>query len=261
MASRSVRTSEIFYQLLEIIIHEWCQTWPGVRVQDSGTTQLVKFNPKNLLHFAIKYVTLVSVSLECLTDTKSVDRRQSLMHFVVETISNQFPQLQAFVNHLQFIEKASQFSLENVLSDLHDLEKGIELTKKEACIFHSLSTMLLGADSLDLPTLRGGANSLQSALLGKGQSSKKKHTHSEHLLTSLLTFLRDRIQRQSETRWAQITLTHQMKQSDHGITLKISLTPPHILSIYVHFYHKYTHTQPIRFGQLEPQQLFVGGHS
>ena len=137
MASRSVRTSKKFHQLLEIILAfgnymNGAKRGPAYEFKIQVLqTQLVKFNPKNLLHFAIKYVTLVSVSLECLTDTKSVDRRQSLMHFVVETISNQFPQLQAFVNHLQFIEKASQFSLENVLSDLHDLEKGMELTKKK----------------------------------------------------------------------------------------------------------------------------------
>jgi len=43
-----------------------------------------------------------------------------------------FPQLKSFENELQFIEKASQVSLENILSDLHDLEKGMELTKKES---------------------------------------------------------------------------------------------------------------------------------
>jgi len=36
------------------------------------------------------------------------------------------------MNDLQIVEKASGVSLENVLSDLHDLEKGMELTKKES---------------------------------------------------------------------------------------------------------------------------------
>jgi hypothetical protein len=71
-------------------------------------------------------------SLECLTDTKSLDRRQCLLHYISETIASRYPHLSGFINDLQFVEKASLVSLENVRSDLHDLEKGMELTKKES---------------------------------------------------------------------------------------------------------------------------------
>ena len=54
------------------------------------------------------------------------------MHYIVDTITSRFPNLANFINDLQFVEKASQVSLENILSDLHDLEKGMELTKKES---------------------------------------------------------------------------------------------------------------------------------
>jgi hypothetical protein len=54
------------------------------------------------------------------------------MHYIVETITSRFSNLAGFINDLQFVEKASQVSLENILSDLHDLEKGMELTKKES---------------------------------------------------------------------------------------------------------------------------------
>jgi len=54
------------------------------------------------------------------------------MHYLVETINNGFPHLQGFANDIQFVEKASQVSLENVLGDLHDLEKGMDLTKRES---------------------------------------------------------------------------------------------------------------------------------
>lgn len=65
-------------------------------------------------------------------DTKSLDRRLSLLHYIADTITSRYPNLAAFINDLQFVEKASGVSLENVLSDLHDLEKGMELTKKES---------------------------------------------------------------------------------------------------------------------------------
>jgi len=54
------------------------------------------------------------------------------MHYIVDTITSRYPNLATFINELQFVEKASQVSFENVLSDLHDLEKGMELTKKES---------------------------------------------------------------------------------------------------------------------------------
>jgi len=47
-------------------------------------------------------------------------------------IALNFPQLKGFMSELQVVEKACLVSLENVLSDLHDLEKGMELTKKES---------------------------------------------------------------------------------------------------------------------------------
>lgn len=61
-----------------------------------------------------------------------MDRRQSLLHYIGEIISTNFPNLKNFANELQIVEKACSVSLENVLSDLHDLEKGMELTKKES---------------------------------------------------------------------------------------------------------------------------------
>lgn len=67
-----------------------------------------------------------------MTDTKSLDRRQSLLTYIVETISHNFSHLKDFMNELQVVEKACAVSLENVLSDLHDMEKGMELTKKES---------------------------------------------------------------------------------------------------------------------------------
>lgn len=85
-----------------------------------------------LLFTNVLICLIYSQSLECLTDTKSLDRRQSLLNYIVETISHNFAHLKDFMNDLLVVEKASAVSLENVLSDLHDLEKGMELTKKEA---------------------------------------------------------------------------------------------------------------------------------
>ncbi|TMW51563.1 hypothetical protein DOY81_003350 [Sarcophaga bullata] len=71
-------------------------------------------------------------SLDTLIDTKSTDKRTSLLHYIVATIRQKFPELLNFETELFCTDKASQVSLENIVTDMHDLEKGMELVKKEA---------------------------------------------------------------------------------------------------------------------------------
>uniref|UniRef100_A0A6Q2XQF7 Formin-like 1a n=1 Tax=Esox lucius TaxID=8010 RepID=A0A6Q2XQF7_ESOLU len=70
-------------------------------------------------------------SLDLLLDTKSTDRNQTLLHFIVNTIQEKYPDLQAFYHELHFMEKAALVSLDSVLQDVHALERGMELTQKE----------------------------------------------------------------------------------------------------------------------------------
>lgn len=70
-------------------------------------------------------------SLDSLCDTKSSDKRMSLLHYVVATIRQKFPQLLDFDTELTSIDKASQVTLEVVLADFNELDKGMELVKKE----------------------------------------------------------------------------------------------------------------------------------
>ncbi|KAL9905430.1 formin-like protein isoform X2 [Glossina fuscipes] len=71
-------------------------------------------------------------SLDTLIDTKSTDKRLSLLHYIVATIRQKFPELLSFETELFCTDKASQVSLENIVTDVHDLEKGMDLVKKEA---------------------------------------------------------------------------------------------------------------------------------
>ncbi|XP_075159897.1 formin-like protein isoform X2 [Haematobia irritans] len=71
-------------------------------------------------------------SLDTLIDTKSTDKRSSLLHYIVATIRQKFPELLNFETELYCTDKAAQVSLENIVTDVHDLEKGMELVKKEA---------------------------------------------------------------------------------------------------------------------------------
>nr|XP_015839272.1 PREDICTED: formin-like protein CG32138 isoform X2 [Tribolium castaneum] len=71
-------------------------------------------------------------SLDTLLDTKSTDKRMCLLHYIVATIRQKFPELLNFDSDLHYIEKAAVVSLENITTDVHELEKGMEAVRKEA---------------------------------------------------------------------------------------------------------------------------------
>uniref|UniRef100_A0A1L8DMV5 Putative rho gtpase effector bni1 n=1 Tax=Nyssomyia neivai TaxID=330878 RepID=A0A1L8DMV5_9DIPT len=71
-------------------------------------------------------------SLDTLLDTKSTDKRMCLLHYIVATMRQSFLDLLNFDTELFYIDKAAQVSLENVITDVHELEKGMEAVRKEA---------------------------------------------------------------------------------------------------------------------------------
>lgn len=71
-------------------------------------------------------------SLDTLLDTKSTDKRMCLLHYIVDTVRLKFPELLNFESELMYIDKAAVVSLENVVTDIHELEKGMDLVRKEA---------------------------------------------------------------------------------------------------------------------------------
>lgn len=109
-ASRSVRNSSKLRRLLEII--------------------LAFGNYMNSSKRGPAYGFKLS-SLDTLCDTKSADKKMSLLHYIQETVRTKFHELNNFETELRFIEKAGQVSLENILTDITELGKGMEQAKKE----------------------------------------------------------------------------------------------------------------------------------
>ncbi|XP_014471832.1 PREDICTED: formin-like protein CG32138 isoform X2 [Dinoponera quadriceps] len=70
-------------------------------------------------------------SLDTLLDTKSTDKRMCLLHYIVATVRVKFPELINFESELMYIDKAATVSLENITTDVHELEKGMDLVRKE----------------------------------------------------------------------------------------------------------------------------------
>ncbi|KAE8283868.1 Formin-like protein 1 Formin-related protein [Larimichthys crocea] len=65
-------------------------------------------------------------SLDLLLDTKSTDRKQTLLHFIVSIIQEKYPQVQAFYTELHFLDKAALVSLDSILQDVRTLDRGME---------------------------------------------------------------------------------------------------------------------------------------
>uniref|UniRef100_A0A3Q2PA69 FH2 domain-containing protein n=1 Tax=Fundulus heteroclitus TaxID=8078 RepID=A0A3Q2PA69_FUNHE len=70
-------------------------------------------------------------SLDLLLDTKSTDRRQTLLHFIVRIIQEKYPELQNFYTELHFLDKAAPVSFDSILKNLQAMERGMELTRSE----------------------------------------------------------------------------------------------------------------------------------
>ncbi|KAM4524350.1 formin-like protein 1 isoform 2-T2 [Odontesthes bonariensis] len=70
-------------------------------------------------------------SLDLLLDTKSTDRKQTLLHFIVSIIQERYPELLSFHTDLHFLDKAALVSIDSVLQDVRALDRGMEVTRRE----------------------------------------------------------------------------------------------------------------------------------
>lgn len=70
-------------------------------------------------------------SLDTLLDTKSTDRKITLLHYIAETVQEKFPDIDKFHTDLQYVEKAASTSIENLNMDINMLVNGIKKCKRE----------------------------------------------------------------------------------------------------------------------------------
>ncbi|XP_055360382.1 formin-like protein 1 isoform X3 [Betta splendens] len=127
-------------------------------------------------------------SLDLLLDTKSTDRKQTLLNFITSIIQEKYPEVRSFYAELHFLDKAAlgeqptdahvcsggvhpilsdlswtfwPVSLDSIQQDVQALERGMELTRREFSIekdnpvlqtFLSLNTGLLNALTADRRT-------------------------------------------------------------------------------------------------------------
>ncbi|NXB66521.1 FMNL3 protein, partial [Struthidea cinerea] len=103
-------------------------------------------------------------SLDLLLDTKSTDRKMTLLHFIALTVREKYPELATFWQELHFVEKAAAVSLENVLLDVKELGRGMELLRRE-CGQHESAVLrgFLGSSEGQLERLQRDARTAEDA--------------------------------------------------------------------------------------------------
>ncbi|KAE8575376.1 hypothetical protein XENTR_v10003813 [Xenopus tropicalis] len=70
-------------------------------------------------------------SLDVLLETKSTDRKQTLLHYMIRVICEKYSHLSNFYCDLNFMDKAATVSLDSVLADVKSLQAGMEQVQKE----------------------------------------------------------------------------------------------------------------------------------
>ncbi|KAL8163607.1 UNVERIFIED_CONTAM: Formin-like protein 3, partial [Gekko kuhli] len=103
-------------------------------------------------------------SLDLLLDTKSTDRKLTLLHFIAMMVKEKYPELNNFWQELHFVEKAAAVSLENVLLDVKELGRGMELIRRECSLHeHNILRSFLSANEGKLDRLQKDAKTAEEA--------------------------------------------------------------------------------------------------
>nr|XP_057940981.1 formin-like protein 3 isoform X2 [Doryrhamphus excisus] len=103
-------------------------------------------------------------SLDLLLDTKSTDRKMTLLHYIAVIVKEKYPELATFYNELHFVDKAAAVSLENVLLDVRELGKGMDLIRRECSLHdHSVLKAFIQASDSQLDKLQRDSKTAEEA--------------------------------------------------------------------------------------------------
>uniref|UniRef100_A0A8C1QNJ8 Formin-like 3 n=1 Tax=Cyprinus carpio TaxID=7962 RepID=A0A8C1QNJ8_CYPCA len=103
-------------------------------------------------------------SLDLLLDTKSTDRKMTLLHYIALVVKEKYPELTTYYNELHFVDKAAAVSLENVLLDVRELGKGMDLVRRECSLHdHAVLKGFLQTSDTQLDKLQKDAKTAEEA--------------------------------------------------------------------------------------------------
>lgn len=110
-ACHEVKTSEKFAKILELVLLFG-------NYLNAGSKNEQAFG------FEISYLTK-------LTNTKDHENKHTLLHYMLETIENKFPELLSFPDELPHIDRAARVSLENIQKTMHQMTTSLKNLKSD----------------------------------------------------------------------------------------------------------------------------------
>lgn len=110
-ACEEIKTSKKFAKILELILLFG-------NYMNSGSKNGQAFG------FEISFLTK-------LTNTKDLDNKQTLLHYMVETIESKFPELLNFGEELPHVERAARVSIENIQKTMHQMTTSVKNLKSD----------------------------------------------------------------------------------------------------------------------------------
>ncbi|KAF3688240.1 Formin-like protein 2 Formin -like proteiny 2 domain-containing protein 2 [Channa argus] len=132
-ASVSIKSSQKLKKILEIILAlgNYMNSSKrgavyGFKLQSLDLVTQTHINTNNMLR-----------CVQNLLETKSTDRKQTLLHYIANVVREKYPAACLFYNELHYVDKAAAVSLENVLCDVKELQRGMELTWREFSVQHN----------------------------------------------------------------------------------------------------------------------------
>nr|XP_015199556.1 PREDICTED: formin-like protein 3 [Lepisosteus oculatus] len=103
-------------------------------------------------------------SLDLLLDTKSTDRKMTLLHYIALIVKEKYPELSTFGSELHFIDKAAAVSLENVLLDVREQGRGMDLVRRECSLHdHAVLKAFVSSSEAQLEKLQRDAKTAEEA--------------------------------------------------------------------------------------------------
>jgi len=143
LASKNTRNSKKFQKILEIILAF------GNYMNSSKKGSMYGFKLQGL---------------DQLHTTKSSDKKCNVVHYIVDEVHENFPDLKGFYLELKNIDKAVQIPLDGILQDVKELSEGMTLTQRELSLREDKPTQAKHQQNLILKNFVENASEMLSKL-------------------------------------------------------------------------------------------------
>lgn len=111
--------------------------------------------------------------LDQLHTTKSSDKKCNVVHYIVDEVHENFPDLKGFYLELKNIDKAVQIPLDGILVDVKELSEGMNLTQRELSLREDKPSQAKHQQNLILKNFVENASEMLSKLTKDAKNAEE----------------------------------------------------------------------------------------